>query len=268
MLPTVDFCGLAVTRLVIGANPFGGFSHQSEKRDAAMLAFNTPDQILETWDRAWDAGINTMVANNETPHVFRTVERYLRGGGKLAWIAQVSHRSYADMDTAIDRAAEVGCRAMFFHGGLVDQLYASRDAATLEAWVGHARRYRVPIGVAGHSPAVHDWVAGLGLVDFHVVCFFNCGSLHSGGGSVFRLSDVHGAVECIRRLQAPCMAYKVMGAGRIDAAMALEYALTQIKPTDIVNVGMHRGDKDGMVEENAATVRAVLAEQAIAAASR
>jgi len=33
-------------------------------------------------------------------------------------------------------------------------------------------------------------------------------------------------------------------------------------------VGMHRGDKDGMVEENAATVRAVLAEQAIAASSR
>ena len=58
------------------------------------------------------------------------------------------------------------------------------------------------------------------------------------------------------------MAYKVMGAGRIDAAMALEHALTQIKPRDIVNVGMHRGDKDGMVEENAATVRAVLSEQA------
>ena len=33
MLPTVDFCGLKVTRLVIGANPFGGYSHQSEKRD-------------------------------------------------------------------------------------------------------------------------------------------------------------------------------------------------------------------------------------------
>lgn len=268
MLPTVDFCGLHVTRLVIGANPFGGYSHQSKERDAAMLAYNTPERILETWDRAWQAGINAMVTNNETPHVFQTVERYLKGGGKLAWIAQVSHRSYPDMETAIDRSVEVGCRALYFHGGLVDELYASRDASTLDRWVAHARRHGIPIGVAGHAPSVHDWVSSLGLVDFHVVCFFNCGSLHSGAGSAFRLSDVQGAVECIQRLRAPCVAYKVMGAGRINAAMALEHALTHIKPTDVVNVGMHRGDRDGMVEENAATVRSILSEQTIAAASR
>jgi hypothetical protein len=29
MLPTVDFCGMSLTRMLIGANPFGGFSHQS-----------------------------------------------------------------------------------------------------------------------------------------------------------------------------------------------------------------------------------------------
>jgi len=33
MLPTVDFCGLTVTRLIIGANPFGGYSHQNRERD-------------------------------------------------------------------------------------------------------------------------------------------------------------------------------------------------------------------------------------------
>jgi hypothetical protein len=35
MLPSVDFCGLKVTRLVLGANPFAGFSHQN------MLEENT-----------------------------------------------------------------------------------------------------------------------------------------------------------------------------------------------------------------------------------
>ena len=40
--------------------------------------------------------------------------------------------------------------------------------------------------------------------------------------------------------------------------MAFEYALERIKPTDVVNVGMHRGDKDDIVEENAALVRNVL----------
>jgi len=36
MLPTVDFCGLEVARLIIGANPFGGYSHQNPERNAEM----------------------------------------------------------------------------------------------------------------------------------------------------------------------------------------------------------------------------------------
>jgi hypothetical protein len=65
-------------------------------------------------------------------------------------------------------------------------------------------------------------------------------------------------VETIRAIRKPCIAYKIMGAGRIDARMAFEYALENIKPGDVVNVGMHRGDNDTMVEENAAIVREVL----------
>jgi hypothetical protein len=68
------------------------------------------------------------------------------------------------------------------------------------------------------------------------------------------------AVECIRRIAKPCIGYKIMGAGRIDARMAFEYALGEIKDTDVVNVGMYRGDKDSMVEQNAALVCDILTE--------
>jgi hypothetical protein len=49
-----------------------------------------------------------------------------------------------------------------------------------------------------------------------------------------------------------------MGAGRIDPLMAFEYAFEGIKATDVVNVGMYRGDKDNMLEENVAMVRDIL----------
>lgn len=258
MLPTVRFCGLTLTRLAIGANPFGGFSHQSEERDAAMKAWNTPERIRETWARAHDAGINVMVTNNETPHVVQAVEAYLKSGGPLQWIAQVSNGRSGDMRASVERVVTIGCRALYFHGGLVDRLYAERDADALRRWVSFARDFGVPVGVAGHAPEVHDWVHGLDLVDFHVVCFFNCGSLHAGLGHTFRLADVAPAVECVRRLGKPCIGYKIMGAGRIDPVMAFEYAFENIKPGDIVNVGMHRGDKDGIVEENAGIVRSLL----------
>ena len=74
MLPIVDFCGLKIRRLIVGANPFGGYSHQSKSRDAEMVAFHTKEQIFETWVRAEKAGINTMITNNETPRVMQSVE--------------------------------------------------------------------------------------------------------------------------------------------------------------------------------------------------
>ncbi|MBM4083001.1 MAG: hypothetical protein FJ278_25055 [Planctomycetes bacterium] len=258
MLPTVDFCGLKVTRLILGANPFGGFSHQSRERDQEMVNYYTPERIKETWQRAEAAGINTMITNNETPHVISTVQDYLAKGGPLQWIGQLSARNIPTMNEAVDRAVAIGAKAFYFHGGLVDNLYAQRDEATLRSWVSHARQRGVPIGVAGHAPQTHYWVDALNLVDFHVVCFFNCGSLHAGKGHKFRLADAFASAECTRRLQKPCIAYKILAAGRIDAMMAFEFAYDHIKPTDVVNVGMHRGDKDGMVEENVAIVQKLL----------
>ena len=259
-LPAVDFCGLKVTRLIIGANPFGGFSHRDKQLDEEMRSFYTVDRIIETWGRAEAAGINTMITNNETPHVLEAVRKYLGNGGRLQWIAQVSDRGYGSMNDAVDRAVEIGAKALYFHGGIVDEMYSRRDAAALRSWAEHAKSRGVPVGVAGHHPAVHDWVDSMNIVDFHAVCFFNCGSLHSGKGHKFRLADIFPAVECIRRIQKPCIGYKIMGsgAGRIDPLTAFEFAFEHIKPGDVVNVGMYRKYKDDIVEENAALVRQVL----------
>jgi hypothetical protein len=259
MLPTVDFGGLNVTRLIIGANPFGGYSHQSPERDQEMRSYYSVSRIKETWARAEAAGINTMITNNETPHVLQAVREYLAEGGPLQWIAQVNCRTKPDMSEAIAEAVDMGCVALYFHGALVDGAYAQQDAETIRAWCDDARAHGVLVGVAGHAPEAHLWVDSLDVVDFHAVCFFNCGSLHTGKGHKFQLGDVGPAVDCIQRIQKPCIGYKIMGAGRIDARMAFEYAFQRIKPTDVVNVGMHRGDKDGIVEENVALVREILA---------
>ncbi|MFH0796046.1 MAG: hypothetical protein V2A65_03200 [Candidatus Omnitrophota bacterium] len=258
LLPTVDFCGLTVTRLVLGANPFGGFSHQSAERDKEMLAYYTVERIKETWTRAEAAGINAMITNNDTTHVVQAVREYLGDGGALQWIAQVSGRNKPDMFNSIDHAVEIGCKALYFHGGLVDDVYRKQDKETIRIWCDYARSRGVPAGVAGHAPEVHLWADSLGVADFHAVCFFDCGSLHAGKGQQFKLSGMGAAVECVRRIKKPCIAYKIMGAGRIDPRMAFEYVFEGIKATDVVNVGVHRGDKDDMVEENAAIVRDIL----------
>ena len=264
MIAKVNFCGLDMTRLVIGANPFGGYSHQTPERDKVMREFHTPDQILETWRQALDAGITAMVTNNETPHVLDALERYFADGteGKLQWIAQVNHNRNPEMTDAIDETVKIGCKALFIHGGVVDNLYKNRDGKTIRKWVTHAQSHGIPVGIAGHSPVVHDWVNSLDIVDFHVVCFFDCGSVHNQEGERFSLEDIAEAVKCIQRIEKPCIGYKIMGAGRIDPKMAFQYAFDNIKVGDVVNVGMHRGDKETIVRENVDLVNEVLGQAA------
>lgn len=260
MLPTVDFCGMTLTRMLIGANPFAGFSHQSSERSEAMKRYHTPDRILETWDRAWRAGINTFVTNNETEHVIKTVATYRAMKGPMQWLAQVSYRTLGSMENAIDQVAAMGCRAMYVHGALTDTLYEKKDAASLRAWVAYARAKGLPVGVAAHAVEAHAWVHELELVDFHVVPLFNCGSVHTTGGDRFQLDDVFRATELIRSLPKPCIAYKILGAGRLDAAMAIDYALRHIKAGDVINVGINRQDRDDMVEYDVSLVERVLSQ--------
>jgi hypothetical protein len=258
MLPVVDFCGLTISRLIIGANPFGGYSHQSEERDQEMRSFYTVERIKETWRRAEAAGINTMVTNNETDYILRAVREYLSEGGTLLWIAQINLLEKLDMSRSIDEAVKIGCKALFFHGDLIDKAYTKRDEKLIKRWCDYARSSGVCVGVAGHIPEAHLWVNDFEIADFHVVCFFNCGSIHAGKGFKFKLSDMNKAVDCINKIQKPCIGYKIMGAGRIDPYMAFQYAFENIKSTDVVNVGIYRGDNDNMVEENIAMVEELL----------
>ena len=262
-LPTVDFCGLQTTRLLIGANPFAGFSHQTAERDSEMRAYYTPERIRETWARAEASGINTFVTNNQTPHVVETTRKYLAEGGTMHWFGQLNHEPFdGNMFRAIDRAIEIGAKAAYLHGGIVDELCEAGQGQELREWIAHGKSQRLPIGVAGHKPRTHYWVAEMDIVDFHAVCFFTCGSVHEGSGDKFRLKDVPAAVECIQRIGKPCIAYKIMAAGRVAPRMALDYAFEHIKPCDVVNVGMYRGDSDDMVEENARIVAHLLKHMA------
>lgn len=258
MLSTVDFCGLNPTRLIIGANPFGGFSHYSRERDRAMREYNTVERIVETWFIAEEAGLNTMITNNETPHVVEAVKAYLGQGGKLQWIAQVNNNVQPDMKIAVDEVLEIGCKALYFHGEMMDCSHQENKAEQVSEWVEYAKNAGISVGSAAHDPQTHLWLNNMDILDFHAVPFFNCGSVHTGAGEKFDLKDMPKAIEVIQKIQKPCIGYKIMGAGRLDPRMAFEHAFESIKDTDVVNVGINRGDKENMVQENAEMVADVL----------
>ncbi len=259
MIPTVEFCGLEVSRLMVGGNPFSGFSHQGPERDEEMVNYYTAARIKETLQRAEAAGITPAVLRSDD-HIEGIMREYYSEGGRIQWILQVGVKPDEFRD-AVARGVRLGARAAYIHGGTGDKAYAERDLDALKEPIGHIHDHGILAGVGSHSPEAHRWMYEAGLpADFHVVSFFNCGSLHDGKGEKFDAQDPPPACEVMREIHKPCIGYKIMGAGRVDAREALEFAFANIKPGDCVNVGMYRGDNDNMVEENAATVAAILGE--------
>src|SRR5947209_16945700 len=78
-------------------------------------------------------------------------------------------------------------------------------------------------------------------------------------GEVYLPSDPPRMFTVVKTTRKPCLVYKVLAAGRradssAEVRRCLESALTNIKPTDALIVGMYQQFSD-QVSENAAMVR-------------
>jgi hypothetical protein len=81
-LPNTHLGALPISRLVIGGNPFSGFSHQSLQRDAEMRAWYTDERIIATLFEAEALGLSTCLMRGDD-HITRVLAEYWRRGGVL-----------------------------------------------------------------------------------------------------------------------------------------------------------------------------------------
>jgi len=100
-------------------------------------------------------------------------------------------------------------------------------------------------------------------VDFYAGCVYNRRRTHKelrdilGGelpempNEVYLQNDPERMYTVFKRTSKPCVAFKILGAGRVPSAEeAFKFAYASIKPNDIVCVGMFPRFKDE-VRENA-----------------
>ena len=92
LLPTVPFGGKAVTRLIIGGNPFRGNSHFSSEMDEDMRGYYTVARIKETLFAAERCGINTLQVRGDVL-MLQCVREYWDEGGAMQFIVQTDRKS-------------------------------------------------------------------------------------------------------------------------------------------------------------------------------
>lgn len=254
-IPMIPLGSINTSRLIIGGNPFSGFSHQTPMLDREMVRYFTTSQIKSTIRHAESLGINTVIARADR-HIIRVLAEYWDEEGKIQWIAQTCPELGSPMAGA-RLAAQGGACAIYLHGGQMDFLYAQNrldEAREALAWIRSSGR---PAGVAAHNPEVHRWAnETIDELDFHMCSYFNPTprdqnpSHIQGAHEVFDLADRSRMVHVIQELRRPAIHYKIFAAGRIDPAEAFAYTARHLRPQDSICIGIYDKDKPGMLEED------------------
>ncbi len=244
--------GLRVSRLLLGSNPFSGFSHQGIARDEQMVHHYTVARIKETLFEAERLGITGLVARTDF-HVMRMLLEYRDQGGRLSWLAQTCPE-VGDSEACVRRAARGGAVACHIHGGVMDHLVAAGRGHEVEGALALIRSFGMKAGLAGHTTAVFDFAERELDVDYYMCCYYN---------PTPRTDDpehVHGAVEeyrdqdrramtaLIARLSRPAIHYKILAAGRNRPQEAFAYCAAHLRPQDMACIGVFSGDDPHMLE--------------------
>ncbi len=271
-LPTVKFGKYEITRLILGSNPFNGYSYSLPSLDQHMKDWFTPDNVCKVLRMAKENGINTHQFSYH-PRAMSDFKKFQDEGGKLQWFLLGGGVMKDDL-SLIAPAAKLGPIGIVHHGGVTDQRFRDGQHAKVEEFLKRVRDTGVMVGMSSHRPQNIAYAEERNWdIDFYMTCFHQLsrpkdelkkmvGELPIGK-AVFLEGDPARMCKVIRATRKPCLAFKILGAGRSaesrqDLEKAFQFAFDNIKPYDAAIVGMYPRFKDE-VRENAEIVRRLLA---------
>jgi hypothetical protein len=150
-----------------------------------------------------------------------------------------------NLKNEITTAIRAGAKAAFIQGLRVEQQFRAGRLDVLRDWVEHIRSLGVPAGMAAHQPDIHLAVEKAEFpTDFYYQCFYR------GDKEVYQAEDRDLAVETIRQISKPVVAYKILAAGRLSGEEGFRFAFRHLAPKDGACVGIYPPGKRGMLAED------------------
>ncbi len=243
-LPEIKLGPHTLSRLMVGSNPLLGYSYMGPHTDRQMKDYYTTERAVELLLNCEKAGITAHQSSSRSDYMKILRER----GSKMKIITLQSDRK--DIESAIENASPIG---LAHHGGVTDRLFAEGKSEVVHDYVKAVKDKGILAGISAHNPDVIKEIADKGWeVDFFMTCFYyltlkmdNPESLPTlpVGAYHFMKDDPVAMTQVIRQVKQPCLAFKILGAGRLtssqkDVMTAFKFAFENIKPTDGVIVGM------------------------------
>ncbi len=248
VLPQIRLGKHSLSRLICGSNMFGAGSHSSVFLNRRLKQYYTPDQILKTLRRCREVGITGWQGGAGHVDLYR---RLTADGGKMNLLA-----IDAGDGANISKLAAGGCIAIAHHGEYSDRLFKSGKIDQMNDYLKRVRDAGLLVGVSTHMPAVVDTVESKGWdVDYYMTCVYErhrsatdlkrlLGYVPLPVGEVYLQEDPPRMFQMIRQTRRPCLAFKILAAGRLSDRRELVEAafrdtFANIKPIDGVIVGIY-----------------------------
>jgi hypothetical protein len=261
-MPMGKIGGQEFSRLMMGGNLIGGWSHSRELTYVSTLArrYNTPAKIRETLELGESNGItviNTWVMQ-ENDQLFE----HWKCGGKMKWIAQV--RLDADGGfSQIQKAVDEGAAGIHLTGDAAESLLAQGRFEKVGESVQFIKSKKRLAGVGAHDLRVLVECEKLNLdADFYQKTFHSHEYFTAprpgetdavGPHDNSWCSDPKAVIDFMAKVKKPWIAFKVLAAGAVQPRSAFPYAFNN--GADFILVGMF----DWQIEEDAKLARRVFA---------
>jgi len=256
-MPKVRLGKLEISRLILGVNPFYGFSHYNNNFNTVMREWYTQAKVVEVLQRSEALGINAFnyVHMSRGPADW---ERYKGEGGTMHLVAQATTADPAEVVNAVKPYAA------WVQGEITDQAYRNGKLETVRDYAKKMRDLGVQmVGIGSHIPEVLMRIEDMGWdVDFYAGCAYNIrrtpeefrkllgGEIPEMQNDVYLQDDPPRMYKFFQETKKPCVAYKILAAGRVsNPERAFQRAFASIKPTDMVCVGVFPRVKDEVKED-------------------
>ncbi|MFN2283790.1 MAG: hypothetical protein ACK2UQ_05165, partial [Anaerolineae bacterium] len=222
IMPRIAFGNYSISRLILGANPINGGSHLSRFVNMQMRRYFTAERIQETLRQSEAAGINTWQSGPVNLDAYRT---YVENGGTMHYIALASD---SEQDpTMLERLVAGGTIGVAHHGEVTDVFWKTGQIDKARDYCKRIRDAGAMVGVSTHIPDVVDHIVSSGWdVDFFMCCVYErhrspeelkalLGHVPLPPKEVYLESDPPRMYKAMRGTDKPCLAFKILAAGRL-----------------------------------------------------
>jgi hypothetical protein len=271
LLPLVPFGKHRITRLIAGANPIYGYSHFNYVFSAHMGEYHTTERVLSFLHELERAGLNAWQAS-WSERLETDWLKYKEQGGKLQLLL-LSRPNFNDQPEMLKRAMKLNPMGIAQHGGSTNRFWDAGQFDRCLDYLKHIRDTGAMVGLSCHNPLEVEYAEERGWdLDYYMTSLYYMVRPRAefekllGGhvplGEIYLPSDPPRMMETIRKARKPCLAYKLLAAGRtVDSPQQVKermaVALSGIKRTDAVIVGMYQRFND-QIGQTAQFVREIL----------